>query len=253
MDIIRSIKVLKLWWERTMEKTSTKKTKILFLRRLTIIFAVFLFVGNGLRGQALVELPNPNWPIPKESYKSWSLFLISNPEWVLPESNDKLKQLYDRFQAFGRAIGPDHLAVWFGSQSISDDFYKDVDVLRSAAFCAKLKLPLSKSPYVIVTTDYPGSGLLSSYPETFEDIENYSVLQLNEADASEITEILTELGDQLIVGSLLETNPNSEDFWRIWQQSFEDLRDNLVGFSKKIRLKIKTSFFEIEISSNDEN
>jgi len=66
--------------------------------------------------------------------------LVNNPQWVVAESNDKVKKLYDQFQAFGRAIGRDNVAVWFWSQdNLQDSFYyKAVDVIRSAEFCEKL-------------------------------------------------------------------------------------------------------------------
>jgi len=32
--------------------------------------------------------------------------LINNPQWLVTESNEKIKSLYDQFEAFGEAIGP---------------------------------------------------------------------------------------------------------------------------------------------------
>jgi hypothetical protein len=59
------------------------------------------------------------------------------------ESNEKIKRLYDEFEAFGKAIGPDHVAVWFWSKNVAREsvpFHEAVDVARSARFCEKLKL-----------------------------------------------------------------------------------------------------------------
>ena len=49
---------------------------------------------------------NPPEPIPQSPYRTWSLFLINNPQWLVTESNEKIKSLYDQFEAFGEAIGP---------------------------------------------------------------------------------------------------------------------------------------------------
>ena len=73
------------------------------------------------------------------------------------QSNPKLKKLYDQFEAFGKAIGRDHVAVWFWSQNIWQDssYYKLVDVIRCAEFSERLKLPPSGGPYILVTSETP--------------------------------------------------------------------------------------------------
>lgn len=223
----------------------------------TLIFFCFLFLTLGSRtalGQEALELfTTPRDTIPKEHYKSWSLFLISNPEWILPESEEKIRELYYRFKAFGDAIGPDHLAVWFWTQRPTGDFFKYVDVMRSSAFCSKLNLPPSKSPYLIITSEYPGAGTLSRYPESFFELKNVSVVELSELDASEITTVLASLADRILIEGLDGTDADSEDFWRGWQRSFESIRDNLVGLSKKVKLTINTTFFKVEIDPSHED
>jgi len=231
-----------------MEKQSLKHGMLLLL---SIFIIQSLFVRSGsqkLNGQAAIEiLTTQNDTIPKQQYQSWSLFLISNPEWVLPESNENLTDLYDRFKAFGNAIGPDHLAVWFWTQQPSgEEIFPYIDVLRSSAFCSQLKLPPSRSPYILVSTDYPGAGTLSKYPESFFELTNYSVIELNGLAADEITDLLTTLADRILLEEIISTDPESENFWRRWQQSFEYVRDNMVGLAKKLKMSIKTTFFTFE-------
>lgn len=233
-----------------MKQTFSERNGILPLRAVLACVILFLTtLSTDVFGQARVELITPDSPIPKDSYKSWSLFLVSNPEWVLPESNDKLRNLFEKFTAFGDAIGPEHLAVWFWSRDPRNDkLYKSIDVVRSAAFSTKLKLPLSKGPYVLVTTEYPGSGKLGSYPQSFPDsLDNFQIIEFGGAEASEIMQILTKLGDRLVANGLPKLDPQSEEFWKTWKKSFEDLRNILVGFSKKVKLTIKTGVFEAEI------
>src|SRR5215510_10002830 len=110
---------------------------------LFVMISICMFRGSAF-GQTASSLNTSGEPIP-QSYKSWSLFLVNNPQWLVSESNEKIKKLYNQFEAFGRAIGDDHVAVWFWSKKALQDpsYYKAVDVTRSAAFCKKLNLPPS--------------------------------------------------------------------------------------------------------------
>jgi hypothetical protein len=213
-------------------------------RLILVCITLGTILNKDANGQARAELPEPKAPIPKESYKSWSLFLINNPKWLLAESGDNLKKLYDQFQAFGQAIGPDHLAVWFWS----DEHTKAVDVDRSAAICSKLKLAPSKGPYILVTTEYPGACIVGS-PDTFPaNLDRFQIrLELNKATASEITSLLTGVADQLIAGDLGKLSVNSEDYWRAWRQSFEAVRGTLVGLSQAFTVTFKTPFFDVQL------
>ena len=197
------------------------------------------------KAQQVVELTTPEEAIPA-TFESWSLFLICNPQWLLPEAKDRLEALYHQFEAFGWAIGPAHAAVWFWSRPDLDDIRSAVDVVRSSAYCSLLDLPLGQSPYVVVTTDYPGEAMVGAYPDTFRKPDNFYVLALDGLEASEATTLLTELAERIVEERLEETNPASEDFWRTWQRSFEALRSTLVGFSNRIRVSFNTQFFTVE-------
>lgn len=203
------------------------------------------------RGQAISELVTSDQPIPQE-YKSWSLFLVCNPQWVVPEGESALETLYSRFQAFGRALGPEHVAVWFWSRpwswSDQEELHTAVDVVRSSAFCSQLDLPLSESPYVVVTTEYPGEGKVSTYPESFKIPENYYVMTLDGVEMTEATDLLTRLAERIVDERLDTLDPTSEGYWRRWQQIFERLQSGLLDFSKRIRVSIHTQFFTMELS-----
>ena len=203
--------------------------------------------GFRLDGQALAPLSGPTAPVPK-AYKSWSLFLVNNPQWVVAESNDKIKKLYDQFQAFGKAIGRDHVAVWFWSQSnLQDAFmYKAVDVIRSAEFCEKLGLTPSGGPYILVTTEYPGAGL-GNDPSSFlpTKLEHYYYVSLNNKSADEIMQLLTRVADKITSNHLSELNTGSEDYWSGWQRAFEAVRDFLSN--RQVTVTIKTPVSDIQI------
>jgi hypothetical protein len=203
----------------------------------------------------VAELNNSDKPIPLKledgrPVKTWTLFLINNPSWLGPEAEKDLEDLYERFLAFGSVIGPDNEAVWFWRRQTPSLFEvrKAVDVPRSSAFCEALNLPPSRGPYVLVTTQYPGKALLSSYPNTFpHELKNFYVIELNGADSGKIASMLADLADKVASAKLDELDPESERFWRAWQSTFEQARSILLGASKKVTIKIKTGFFEAEL------
>jgi hypothetical protein len=198
--------------------------------------------------QAIAPLYTPKTPIPKDPYKTWSLFLINNPQWVVAESNDKVRKLYDQFEAFGKAIGPNHVAVWFWSQNIWQDsfYYKAVDVIRSAEFCEKLKLAPSGGPYILVTTEYPGTGLIND-SATFlpTALQHYYTLSLNNKSADEIMQLLTRLADKIVANRLSDLDTASQDYWSGWQRTFEAIRDFLSN--RQMTVTIKTPVSEIQV------
>jgi len=212
------------------------------------VMAVATISSGNAYGQAIAELYTPKAPIPKGSYKSWSLFLVNNPQWVVAESNQKIMELYDRFQAFGRAIGRDHLAVWFWSQNNLQDsfYYKAVDVIRSASFCGKLKLTPSGGPYLFVTTDYPGAGLMND-SSTFLPTPptNYYLVSLNDKSADEVMQLLTRVADNVTAERIADLNSDSEKYWGWWQKVWEGLRDFLK--SRQMSVTIKTPVSDIRI------
>lgn len=208
----------------------------------SMYFLLSIFLQNSF-GQDQQAPLGSNVPIKKESYKSWSLFLVSNQTWLTPESNDKLKDLYGKFQKFGDAIGPEHLAVWFWSDSPDDTTFNDIDVQRSSAFCSLMQIPPSKSPYVIITTDYPGKAQLDSFPNTFNKLDNYRVIQLSGLDATEITEILNVWADNIVLENLDELAADSDDFW---QKIYESLRDSIVDVSRRFKITVDAKVFKVE-------
>jgi hypothetical protein len=178
-------------------------------------------------------VPNASVPIPDAGYKSWSLFLVCNVKWLLNENATRLQNLHEQFDAFGTAIGPEHLAVWFA----------DPDDPRVAKFCTnpKLKMLPSKSPYVLVTTKYPDPAKAPG---------DFLTLELGALTSAEITSSLDGLADQLLVTGLPKQKSGSEQYWRVWQQSFQALRLAVVGFGDRIKLTIDTKFFKLELAGS---
>lgn len=219
---------------------------------LAVAACLLLSLRQPGAGQVTEVLYTSDAPITAADYESWSLFLVCNPQWALPQSQEQLWDLYKQFLAFGGVIGPSHAAVWFSTREDLSDPHTALDAVRSSAFCSRLELSPTQGPYVVVTTEYPGEGRVSAYPDTFNRPENFYVFELNGLEASEITEVLSRLADQVVAQKIRETEPGSEDFWSKWQQAFAAVQGHLSGLSRRVRVSIQTSFFSVEIEPGSE-
>jgi hypothetical protein len=144
--------------------------------------------------QERAELPREQ-SIPK-GYKTYSLFLVCNPQWLDQDRSADLHNLYLRFQNFGRAIGDDHLAVWFWKsegRTSNGELAQDVDVERSVRFCQAWKLKPSEGPHVVVTSTYPKESDRSSGSP--KDIAVYALGSMVPKD---ISALLAKLTDDLV-------------------------------------------------------
>ncbi len=128
---------------------------------VALLAVVSVAVVPSARGQAEAEVVRSTGQIPRDHYKTWSLFLVCNPEWLAPEKSKDLYFLYRQFQSFGRTIGDDHLAVWFWiKQKSTDDpnLAENVDVERSIRICKALQLRPSSSPHCLTSAEMGVGG-----------------------------------------------------------------------------------------------
>jgi hypothetical protein len=209
---------------------------------LVLITVVFLlnFQARLASGQAIVEHSVEGGPLPR-NFQSWSLFLVCNPQWFLAESDSRLSGLYQQFRSFGQAIGAQHAAVWFWKRTpgAGRPAAESLDVDRNAAYCTKLKLLPSKSPYVVVTTNYPD---LNS-----EDLKQQVLIELNNLPPADVGDLLTRLTDQLLVQGLRQADFDSEQYWTAWRRSVESVGDGLRSMVKKVKITINTAVVKLEI------
>src|SRR5262249_25926660 len=132
-------------------------------RRVTVTLLAVLLPLLA-HAQAAIEVVGATAEIPRNSFKTWSIFLVCNPDWITPTNHAQLVTLYDQFRAFGRAIGDDNAAVWFWKKrtSIEDPRLADnVDIERAARYCQRLKLQPTAGPFLVVTDAYP---VLNNFP-----------------------------------------------------------------------------------------
>jgi hypothetical protein len=181
-------------------------------------------------------------PIPREGFKSWSLFLVTNQDWLVPENAGRLRQLYDRSKAFGRVIGKEHAAVWFWQKDAalqSPALADNVDVERAVAYCKRLGRKPSDGPYLVFTTTYPDEQATPV---------DYQVIALQGKSADDISELLKVLGNQLatdgvVSGGVFQHAAGSDDFWSAW---FDATRHAVASLKSAFCFAIRTRSFTID-------
>jgi len=222
--------------------------------RFSILFAAALLIGGAARssGQATAELVSPTARIPRDTYKTWSLFLVCNPEWVTPEKSADLANLYRRFKSFGDAIGRDNLAVWFWKRQapVNDPrLAENVDVARSAEFCGALRRAPSQGPYLVVTAAYPN---VAAFPT------ERAVFELGGLQPADLAKLLNTLTDQLLLQGRVDaamaaapgsTSPGSTQspMSSLWIRLLEGTRQSIIGFGCKVKLQIDTGLLTAEL------
>jgi hypothetical protein len=229
---------------------SIRRHHVAAFASLTLPFTLWLAAA---RGQAYTAVIGKE-AIPREGYKSWSLFLVTNQSWLThelapakpparaPVNADWVLSLYNRARTFGRVIGNDHLAVWFWktTRTLPNGAVaaENVDVERAIAFCEKLKLKPSEGPYLLFTTTYPDE---TTPPSAF------TVITLG-PDADRIDRLLTRLGDQLVTEGVIRqaafTQPSGTDaFWSAW---FNATRQALVNLGLDFRVATRTPTLSLD-------
>lgn len=201
--------------------------------------------------QAIAEVVGPMEQIPRDGFKTWSLFLICTPDWIAPEKSHDLANLYGRFRGFGDAIGKDNLAVWFWKQraALNDArLSENVDVARSAEYCGELQLRPSEGPYLVVTTDYPD---LTSFPK------DKAVFALGGLQPVDLAKMLNTLTDQLLLERKVDAvrlaattapaPPSDSGSPGLWIQLLEGARRTLLGLGCGVKMQISTGVLSAEL------
>jgi len=196
---------------------------------------------SGVRAQATEVLITAGTEI-SEDYETWSLFLICNPSWAKPDAYERIQSLWPEFTGFGRAIGDNHLAVWFWRQEPrwgTEELVEDLDVERAARYCDTYGLRPSRSPHVLVTT---------TYPTVDERVEEYIVLELAGAEPGEIGDFLGELADALFADDLSSLDPKSGGFWA---SLFEKIRGPIRRLGNDITITIESGPLQLRWSGGE--
>jgi hypothetical protein len=176
-------------------------------------------------------------PVP-DGYRTYTMFLICAPGWLRPQFEDRMKDLYEQFNAFGRAIGSEHAAVWFwDKQPTTGSYVEAIDVERSVAYCSRHRLAPSGGPYLLLTDGHPDK----------EGAKATMVLGLAAKTPAEIAQILESLTDDLVLHGTATKTSDREDFWRDFQRSFERLQAAVGSMAAGVTLGITTPFFKVDV------
>lgn len=182
-------------------------------------------------------------------FKTYSLFLISNPEWLGPSSDSKIAGLYSAYEAFARAIGDGHAAVFFWKREpakkdgklLGSDLAARIDASRCTEYEKALGLKISSSPHLVVTTKRPT-------PTT--SLGDYVLLELGDLSPESTEKLMTKLADGLVAGNLSAEELNSAKWWLSWRDVATDVLRGLAEVAAHIKVKIKSEFVDVEIDGH---
>ncbi|MCP3957257.1 MAG: hypothetical protein GY719_05340 [bacterium] len=195
------------------------------------------------------EIPYEN-PRSNKKYKSWTLFLVCTPDWLAPENDERLRSLYERFGAFGNAIGGEHVALWFG-QEISPNEDPDhhliadhIDIDRSRYFCKQYELSLVNGPHIVYTT---------IHPDRARGTDETAIIEFNGKDAPEVGACLNVLADLMLQHEIGKySKPRGKPKWMAIYETFRGfLEDTLSGI--KITFKSKYITAELKKEGSDKS
>jgi len=207
--------------------------------------------ARGPAAQDRVELVGPTETIPRESYKTWSLFLVCNPEWISADRSRDVENLYWQFKVFGDAIGKENLAVWFWREKASTRdprLAEKIDVARSAEYCRVLERKPSEGPFLVVTTAYPDLG---AFPR------DRAIFEFGGADPTSLAKTLNWLTDRLLLEKKIDLarlaieKPSGQPAslpseQNVLIQILEAGRRAIIGLGCSVKLSISAGFFNAE-------
>jgi hypothetical protein len=199
--------------------------------------------------------------VPRDGYKTWSLFLVCNPAWATSERQQDLAKLYENFKAFGDAIGDHNLSVWFSTRGTLQTNSPELDAARSARYCRTLQLKPSLGPYLVVTASYPDEARMPNERAVFE---------LGGLGPTDISALLGKLADDLLLSDTVPQPPirnsavaptpaiaGSDSTARgtpagsgapsLWTRLLQGAQENMVGFGCRVNLHVTTGLLNAEL------
>jgi hypothetical protein len=200
-----------------------------------------LTVPSEVSAQAQLELI-PTAEIP-HSYKSWSLFLVCNPAWIIQNGDKGIGELFFRYRAFGHAIGPNNLAIWFWKARAEIPTAGNTDIGRSGVYCKRYKLPPSESPHVLVTTKHPDE----------KNPGDRLVVSLNGLDAHDSALALDKLADQLVGMGLNRSGLDAPGRWQQLLAAVGSAAGATGCYFNKVSFSFKTVLVNAEIGHATNN
>jgi hypothetical protein len=168
-------------------------------------------------------------PIPKD-FKTWSLFLVCNPAWLGDGAAAKARMttLHGTFLGFGHSLGTRNAAVWF---TTANGPAAEYDGDRAGDFCGTYGLESNRSPYVVVTSDYPSPVGAPG---------EYVAISLTGLDEDNVSAVLGKMADRIRSSHLDKDQMTSDRYWRGWIQVLEDTAATAGHVAKGLTFSIDT-------------
>jgi hypothetical protein len=179
----------------------------------------------------------PTEQIPR-GYESWSLFLVCNPAWIVQNRDEGIATLFDQYRAFGDAIGPKNLTIWFWKEPAPEPTAELTDISRSSEYCERFKLLPSKSPYVLVTTQHPDA----------QEVGDYFFVSLNGLAPEDSADLLAKLTDQLLVTGLDQPGLDASTRWQRSLAAALTVVSSVGSYFNQVSFTFNTGFFKAEIA-----
>src|SRR5262252_9584418 len=177
-----------------------------------------------------------------ENFDTWSLFLISNPGWLRDDNSAQIEELHQAYLGFGRAIGGDHAAVWFGKPASDAETSTNpaarIDAERCAEYARQLQLDLAKSPYIVVTTERP---------DLSQPLLQLVVLELGSLKASSAQKLLTELASQLVNARLDQVALKRDEWFLIWRDCARAALQTLAHLVQSVSISFKNGEWKLTL------
>jgi len=208
------------------------------LRRILLSAAVLLGVGTqhlqAEETRSPLVVPSGE-PIPK-GFKTWSLFLVCNPAWLGEDATSKTRMvtLHSAFIGFGRSLGTKNAAVWLTTATGDPT---DYDADRASDFCETYGLKSNRSPYVVVSGDYP---VAAGAPGDF------AAIALAGLDTDNMLMLLGQISDRIRAAQLDRDQMGSDLYWRRWVQVLQDSVAAARQVAKAISFTVDTRFVKVE-------
>jgi hypothetical protein len=180
--------------------------------------------------------------IPKDDYKTWSLFLICDPFSLdgSEKSKANLLLLHEKFVGFGNAIGHENAAIWFLTRNSVD--FGDYDGERAADYCGKYNVMSSESPAIVLTTEYPSLGTPSG---------NNVKVSLNGLDNTDSYNLLGLLADQVRSSELDQQKIDSQKYWLVWERILKSTLAAAGKVAHGVTVEVDTAVLKFTIRGKD--
>lgn len=142
--------------------------------------------------------------------------------------------LHSAFLGFGHSLGTKNAAIWL---TTANGGLSDYDGDRAGDFCGTYGLSSNRSPYVVVTGNYP---TVSGAPGDFVAIS------LAGLSTENIEYLLGQLSDLVRASKLDQDEMDSDRYWRGWVQVLQESETVAAKIAKGVSFSVDTRVVKVK-------